>query len=73
MGFLSLTLFQVCWLFASKPGTAGLRVLTFQPGLPGVLAEAAPLQGPDSVPGQANPVSGSSRKLQLGLGAKGDA
>lgn len=73
MGFLSLTLFQVCWLFTSKPGTAGQQVLTFQPGLPGVSPEAAPLHGPDSVPGQANPVSGSSREHQLGLGAKGAA
>lgn len=31
------------------------------------------MHGPDSVSGQANPVSGSSRMHQLSLGAKGDA
>lgn len=71
MGFLSLTLFQICWLFTSKPGTAGKQILTFQLCLSGVLAEAAPMHGP--VSGQANPVSGSSRMHQLSLGAKGDA
>lgn len=48
MGFLSLTLFQVCWLFTSKPEIAGRQVLTFQLGLSGVSAEVAPLHGPDS-------------------------
>lgn len=38
-------------------GTAGEQILTFQLGLSGVLAKAAPMHGPDSVPGQANPVS----------------
>ena len=73
MGFLSLTLVQICWLCTSKSGTAGEQILTFQLGLSDVLVEAAPMHGPDSVSGQANPVSGSSRMHQLGLGAKGDA
>lgn len=73
MGFLSLTLFQIRWLFTSKPGTAGEQILTFQLCLSGVLVKAAPMHGPDSVSGQANPVSGSSRMHQLSLGAKGDA
>lgn len=57
----------------SSPRSLGQQVLTFQPGLSGVSAKAAPLREPDSLPAQANPASGSSRKHQLGLGAKGDA